>query len=77
MKDTRWDDHLSGSRCVNSGSSAPQPLDESLFSLLLKMESRFRAGAEEDARVGHCERKSSKMKISKRSKFSHLSRYIE
>lgn len=77
MKDTRWVDFLSGSGRVRRGNPADHRLDESLFSLLLKMESRLRAGAKDDFQSGSQQRKFSKMKVPKRSKLINLSRYIE
>jgi len=77
MKDTRWVDFLSGSGRVKRGNPAHHQRDESLFSLLLKMESRFRTGAKDDLHSGSQQRNFLAMKVPKRSKFRNLSRYIE
>jgi hypothetical protein len=77
MKATRWDDVLSGSERVSRRKSALRGSDESLFSLLLKIESRLRAGTKEESQLGPGRRKSSKLKGLRRSTPSNLSRYIE
>jgi hypothetical protein len=77
MKDTRWVDSLFSSGRVRRGNPADHRRDESLFSLLLKMESRLRAGAKEGLEPGSQQRNFMKMKVPKRSRFSNLSRYIE
>ena len=77
MKVTPWDDIRSGHTRVRLGNSAPDGSEESLFSLLLKVETRLRAAAKNDSQHGLERRKSSKTKISPRSFSSNLSRYIE
>jgi len=76
MKATRWEDVLSGSEGVGRKSSARQSSDESLFSRLLKVESRLRAGFNDDSDFG-CDRRRSSLKSLQRSAPSTLSRYIE
>jgi hypothetical protein len=75
MKANRSDDLLFGSERVSRRNSPPRGSDESLFSRLLEIESRLRAGSKDDSQPGR--RKSSKMKSQKRSQPSNLSRYIE
>jgi hypothetical protein len=77
MKVTPWDDVPSGSARVRLGNSAPDGSEESLFSLLVKVENRLRAGINDDRQYGLGRHKSSKTRISQRSLGSNLSRYIE
>jgi hypothetical protein len=77
MKLTPWDDVRAGSTRVRLGYSAHDGSEESLFSLLLKVETRLRAAAKNDSQHGPERRKSSKTKTSPRSFSSSLSRYIE
>jgi hypothetical protein len=76
MKATRWNEVISGSERVSRQKSAPQGSDESLFSLLLKIESRLGTGIKGDFH-GSGRRQSSKLKFPKGSTPSNLSRYIE
>ena len=77
MKVTPWVDVHSDSARVRLGNSAPDGSEESLFSLLLKVETRLRAGVKNDSQCGLGRHKSSKRKISPRSLSNNLSRYIE
>jgi hypothetical protein len=77
MKVTPWEDFLSGSARVRPSNGAPDGSEESLFSLLVKVETRLRAGIKVDSQCGLGGRKYSKTKISPRSISSNLSRYIE
>jgi hypothetical protein len=77
MKITPWDDVRSGPTRVRLGNSAPDGSEASLFSLLLKVETRLRAGVKNDSQCGLGRHKSSKRKISPRSFSNNLSRYIE
>jgi len=77
MKATRWNEVISGSRRVSRQKSAPQGSDESLFSLLLKIESRLSTGIKGDFQLGSGRRKAPKLKFPQRSTPSNLSRYIE
>jgi hypothetical protein len=77
MKITPWDDVRSGSTRVRLGNSAPDESEESLFSLLLKVENRLRAGVKDDSRYGLGRHKSSRTKASPHSLSNNLSRYIE
>jgi hypothetical protein len=77
MKVTPWDDVRSGPTRGRLGNSAPDESEESLFSLLLKVEIRLRAGVKNDSQYGLGRHKSSKTKISPRSLSKNLSRYIE
>jgi hypothetical protein len=77
MKVTPWEDVLSGSARVRLSNPAPDGLEESLFSRLLKVESRLRVGTKHDSQHGLGRYKSSKRKVSQRSISSNLSRYIE
>jgi hypothetical protein len=77
MKATRWNEVISGSERVSRQKSAPQGSDESLFSRLLKIESRLRRGTKGDFQFGSGRRKSSTLKFLNRSTPSNLSRYIE
>jgi hypothetical protein len=72
-----WNEVISGFERVGRKKSTPRASDESLFSLLLKLESRLRAGAKDDSKPGLARRKFSKVKRLKRSTPSNLSRYIE
>jgi hypothetical protein len=76
MKVTPWD-VPSGSARVRLSNPAPDGPGESLFSLLLKVETKLRAGTKDDSHYGLGRHKSSKMKLSCRSISSNLSRYIE
>ncbi len=67
MKATRWDHVLFGSQRVSRRKLDPRRSDESLFSLLLKMETRLSAGAKDGYLLG----------LGRRSTPSKLSRYIE
>jgi hypothetical protein len=67
MKSIRWDHALYGSQRVSRRKLDPRRSDESLFSLLLKMETRLGAEAKDGYRLG----------IGRRSTPSKLSRYIE
>jgi hypothetical protein len=67
----------SGSALVRLGNSAPDGSEESLFSLLLKVETRLRAGTNDDSQDGLGRHKSPKKNISQRSFSNNLSRYIE
>jgi hypothetical protein len=77
MKNTRRVDLLFGSGRVRRGNSANHERDESLFSRLLRIESRLRAGADYDLQARAQQRNFLKMKVPKRSKFSYFTRYIE
>jgi hypothetical protein len=77
MKVNRRDDLLFGSERVSRRNWPPRGSDESLFSLLLKIESRLRAGVKGGSQLGPGRRKSSNLKGPKRSTPSNLSRYIE
>jgi hypothetical protein len=77
MKVTPWDDVLSGSVRVRQRNPAPHGADESLFSLLLKVESQLRAETKDGAQRLAERRKPSKVRVSQRSTHSNLSRYIE
>jgi hypothetical protein len=77
MKITPWDDVRSGPTRVRLGNFAPDGSEESLFSLLLKVETRLRASVKNDGQYGLGRHKSSKTKISPRSLSNNLSRYIE
>jgi hypothetical protein len=77
MKVTPWDDVRSGPTRVRLGNSAPDGTEESLFSLLLKVETRLRIAVKDDNQYGLGRHKSSKTKISPRSFSKNLSRYIE
>jgi hypothetical protein len=76
MKASCWEDVLSGSEGVGRKSSARRSSDESLFSRLLKVENRLRAGFKVDPDFGFNRRRSS-LKSLQRSAPSTLSRYIE
>jgi hypothetical protein len=76
MKVTPWEDVLSGSARVRLSNSAREASEESLFSLLVKVENRLRAGIKEDRHYGPGRRKA-KSKVSWRSISGNLSRYIE
>jgi hypothetical protein len=77
MKDTRWVNFVFSSGRARRGNPADHRRDESLFSLLLKMESRLRAEAKDGLESGSQQRNFTKMAVPKRSRFSNLSRYIE
>jgi hypothetical protein len=77
MKVTPWEDVLSGSARVRLSNPAREGSEESLFSLLVKVENRLRAGIKDDGQSGSGRRKSSKAKIFTRSISSNLSRYVE
>jgi hypothetical protein len=77
MKVTPWEDVASGFRRVRPSNPAPDGSEESLFSLLLKVEARLRAGIKDDSQYGLGRHRSSKRKFSSRSISSNLSRYIE
>jgi hypothetical protein len=77
MKVTPWDDVRSGPTRVRLGNSAPDGSEESLFSLLLKVETRLRGGVKNDSQFGLGRHNSSSAKISPRSVSRNLSRYIE
>jgi hypothetical protein len=77
MKATRWEDVLSGSEGVGRKSSARRSSDESLFSRLLKVESRLRAGFKVDPDFGFDRRRSLTLKSLQRSAPSTISRYVE
>jgi hypothetical protein len=76
MKATRWEDFLSGSERVIQEKSSTLSSDESLFSRLLKLESRLRADGKVTPDFGVGRRKSSTIK-DQCSASSTLSRYIE
>jgi hypothetical protein len=76
MKVTPWDVR-SGSARVRLGNSAPDESEESLFSLLLKVETRLRAGVKDDSQYRLGRHKSSRARVSPHSLSSNLSRYIE
>jgi hypothetical protein len=67
MKATRWDYVLFGSQRVSRRKLDPRRSDESLFSLLLKIETRLSTEAKDDCQLG----------IGRRSTPSKLSRYVE
>jgi len=77
MKATRRGDALSGSQRVSRLKPAPEGSNESLFSLLLKIETRLNARITDGSGQGAGRRKPSKMKAPKRSARRELSRYIE
>jgi hypothetical protein len=77
MKATRWNEVISGSQRVSRQKSAPKGSEESLFSLLLKIESRLQPGIKGDFQLGSGRRKSPKLKLPQRSIPSNLTRYIE
>jgi hypothetical protein len=77
MKITPWEDVLSDSARVRLSSAAADGSEESLFSLLLKVESQLRTGIKDNSRHGLGRYKSSKMKAAQRSISRNLSRYIE
>jgi hypothetical protein len=77
MKITPWDDVRSGSTRIRLGNSARDESEESLFSLLVKVENRLRAGVKADSRYGLERHKSSRTKVSPHSLSNNLSRYIE
>ena len=77
MKVTPWVDVHSDSARVRLGNSAPDGSEESLFSLLLKVETRLRAGVKDDSRYGLGRHKSSRTRVSPPSLSNNLSRYIE
>jgi hypothetical protein len=77
MKANRWNEVISGSERVSRQKSASQGSDESLFSLLVKIESRLRTGIKGDFQLGSGRRKSPKLKLPQRSIPRNLSRYIE
>jgi hypothetical protein len=76
MKATRWDE-FSGPERINRQKSTPKGPDESLFSLLLKFESRLSEGVKQEFQHGIGRRKSPKLRGLTVSAFSNLSRYIE
>jgi hypothetical protein len=76
MKVTPWDVR-SGSTRVRLGNSAPDESEESLFSLLLKVETRLRVGVKDDSQYGLGRHKSSRTSVSPHSLSNNLSRYIE
>jgi hypothetical protein len=77
MKAIHWNEVMSGFERGSRKKSAPRGSDESLFSLLLKFESRLRTGVKDDSQPGLARRKFSNLKRLKRSTPSNLSRYIE
>ena len=77
MKVTPWDDIGSASARVRLSNPAPDGSEESLFSLLLKVETRLRGGTRDDGQYGLGRHKSSKTEVSPRGFSSSLSRYIE
>jgi hypothetical protein len=77
MKVTPWEDVLSGSARVHLSNPAPDGSEESLFSLLLKVETRLRVGTKDDSQHGLGRYKSSKRKVPRHSISGNLSRYIE
>jgi hypothetical protein len=76
MKATRWDEVFSGPERVNRQKPTPKGPDESLFSLLLKFESRLSEGVKQEFH-GTGRRKSPKLRGLPVSTFTNLSRYIE
>lgn len=77
MKATRWNEVISGSERISRQKSASKGSDESLFSLLLKFESRLQTGSKSDFPLGSGRHKASKFRLPQRSTPSNLSRYIE
>jgi hypothetical protein len=77
MKVTPWDGVRSGPTRVRLANSGPDGSEESLFSLLLKVESKLRAATKDNSQYGLGWHKSSKTKVAPRSLSNNLSRYIE
>lgn len=77
MKATRWEDVVFGSEHVGRRKSTLQGSDESLFSILLEIESRLRAGKRHSSEPGPIRRKSVRIGRPKRLTARTLSRYIE
>ncbi len=77
MKATCRGDALSGSQRLSRRKSAPEGSEESLFSLLLKIETRLISRVSDGSRQPAGRRQSSKAKAPKLSGRSKLSRYIE
>ena len=77
MKATRWDDFIYGTELVSRRKSDLKGSDESLFSLLLELESSLNGSVELDSQPGFGGSKPSKLRGLKRSKPSSLSRYVE
>lgn len=77
MKATRRGDTLSGSQRLSRRKPAPVGSEESLFSLLLKIETRLIPRVADGSRRPAGRRESSKTKAPKLSGRSKLSRYIE
>ena len=77
MKATRRDEVLFGSERVRRRKSAPEASEESLFSLLLEIESRSRSGSNEDSKQGPRRSRSSQKEEQKQLPRRNLSRYIE
>jgi hypothetical protein len=77
MKATRWEEDVLFGSEPGRRKSTLQGSDESLFSILLKIESRLRAGKRDVFEPGLIGRKSAKMDGPKRLTPRTLSRYIE
>jgi hypothetical protein len=77
MKVTPWEDSLSGSARVRLSNPAPDGSEESLFSLLLKVETKLRVGLKDESQYRLGRHKSLRAKVSPRSISSNLSRYVE
>jgi len=68
---------LSDSRSIARENQVAQPGPQSLFSLLLEIESRLRKEARNNARAHICQRNISKVRGQKAPRLEYLSRYIE
>lgn len=77
MKATRWEKVFSGSERVSWQKSTLEGSEESLFSLLLKVETRLNDGVKHEFQHGHGQSKSPKLRSPTRSAPTNLSRYIE
>ncbi len=77
MKATRWDETLFGSERASLQDPSRKGSGESLFSLLLKMESRLKKSHQDGSPFELGWREFAKMKDLKRSTPRYLSRYIE
>ena len=77
MKATRWDETLFGSERASLQVSSLQGSGESLFSLLLKIESRLKKSHKDGSPFELGWREFAQMKDLKGSTPRYLSRYIE
>jgi hypothetical protein len=77
MKATRWNDVPFDLELVRRRKSAPEASEESLFSLLLEMESRARSASNESSKHAPRRSKSFQKEEPKQLPRRNLSRYIE